>query len=98
MSRVDGAAVSSADGKFEQLRLIQARRLAGWDRAELAARTGISARDIMWWECNVGQPRHYQLVKLSEALGVPAQFFAAGRPLCHLDTLDLHWCSTEGRA
>lgn len=90
--------MSSADGRFEQFRLIQARRLAGWDRAELAARTGISVLDIMRWECNIGQPRHYQLVKLSEALGVPLAFFAPGRPHCRLDTSDLHWCSTEGRA
>ena len=90
--------MSSLDGRFEQLRLIQARRIAGWDRAELAARTGLSVLDIQRWECNIGQPRHYQLVKLSEALGFPPRFFAAGRPLCRLDTFDLHWCSTEGIA
>jgi transcriptional regulator with XRE-family HTH domain len=90
--------VSSADGKFEQFRLIQARRLAGWDRAELADRTGLYLLDIMRWECNIGQPRTDQVAKLAAALDVPPRFFAPGRPHCRLDTYDLHWCTTEGRA
>jgi transcriptional regulator with XRE-family HTH domain len=78
---------------FDPARLIQARKLAGWTRADLADKTGIDVRILQWWEVGVGAPpRHYEIERLAEGLGQLPEFFAAGRPHVRLDGLDVHVC------
>lgn len=77
---------------FDPTRLIQARRLAGLTRTDLAVSIGHSPAGICWYETGVNVPNPYVLRRIAAELDQPIAFFAPGRPAAHLDTSDFHFC------
>jgi transcriptional regulator with XRE-family HTH domain len=51
-------------------RLVALRKAAGLSQADLADRTGVSAKSIAYWETSATPPRSDVLPKLAQALGV----------------------------
>jgi Zn-dependent peptidase ImmA (M78 family) len=78
---------------FEASRLRQARVLKAWTKAHLAKEVGVSAALIGQYEARVTKPGPEVLERLASALGVGADFFAAGRPLAELDAGNAHFRS-----
>ncbi|MGV9544114.1 helix-turn-helix domain-containing protein [Nocardia beijingensis] len=80
-------------GAFDAGRLTQARRLAGLTKSALAARIGVSGAAVSQWEARTSPPRPDHLQHLAEALDVPVEFFAIGRPYAQLDGSAAHFRS-----
>lgn len=59
-------------------RIRRARKERGWSQAELARRVGVSQPAIATWESGVHDPRQLMLAKVSEVLGAPFDWLAAG--------------------
>jgi Zn-dependent peptidase ImmA (M78 family)/transcriptional regulator with XRE-family HTH domain len=78
---------------FDPARLTQARVLAELTKAELSDAIGVSAAAIGQYEAGASKPRHDLLPKLARTLGVPVEFFAAGRPFGRLDSSSAHFRS-----
>ena len=78
---------------FEPARLTQARVLAELTKAELADAIHVSAAAVGQYEAGVTAPRPELLPVLARELKVPAEFFAAGRPLGRLDAANAHFRS-----
>lgn len=76
---------------FESDRLRQARQLALMTKTEVAESAGISAAAVGQYEAGITIPRGATVAKLAEALDVPAEFFAPGRPLQRLDTSETYF-------
>lgn len=65
---------------FDPGRLTQARRVRGISKTELHRLVGVSAASIGQYERGEKRPRPDTVLALAAALGVPAGFFAYGRP------------------
>ncbi|WP_449407156.1 helix-turn-helix domain-containing protein [Microbacterium maritypicum] len=65
---------------FDPGRLTQARRVRGISKTELHRLVGVSAAAIGQYERGEKRPRPDTVLALAAALGVPAGFFAYGRP------------------
>jgi len=75
---MNAAAVATA---FDPQRLRLARHLRGMRINELATRVGVTPAAVSQYENAYNRPSAPLVAKLSLALGLPADFFAAGRPL-----------------
>jgi Zn-dependent peptidase ImmA (M78 family)/transcriptional regulator with XRE-family HTH domain len=71
---------------FDGDRLRQARQLELRTKQSLADSLGISAAAIGQYESGATPPRAELIPVLADELGVPREFFAAGRPLARLET------------
>lgn len=78
---------------FEPARLTQARVLAEFTKAELADAIRVSAAAVGQYEAGAITPRAELLPRLARTLGVPIEFFAAGRPIGRVDAADAHFRS-----
>ncbi|MEU3881778.1 helix-turn-helix domain-containing protein [Streptomyces californicus] len=76
---------------FHPPRLTQARHLAGMTKKEVAERVGVSPAAIGQYETGSSKPRAGLIPGLADVLGVPVQFFLAGRPMGKLDTSMAHF-------
>lgn len=81
----DSASLRDISKTFDPARLIQARRVNKLSKTELHRRVGVSAAAIGQYERGEVTPRADTISALSEALHVPAGFFAHGRPKVRLD-------------
>jgi transcriptional regulator with XRE-family HTH domain len=59
-------------------RIRQARKAAGLNQSDLAARIGVSQPAVANWESGVHDPRRLMLAKLADALGAPLDWLADG--------------------
>lgn len=59
-------------------RIRHARKVAGLNQAELAARVGVSQPAVANWESGVHDPRRLMLSKIADALGVSPDWLARG--------------------
>lgn len=89
-ARLSPAAVQRA---FDPTRLTQARTLAGFTKTRLSRLIGVSAAAITQYELGANRPRPDVLPVLAEVLGVPVEFFVAGRPHGRLDSSGAHFRS-----
>lgn len=80
-------------GRFEPMRLTQARVLAELTKPELAERIGVSATAIGHYEAGATRPRPDLLPTIARVLDVPVEYFATGRPLGRLDAAEVHFRS-----
>ncbi|WP_189151678.1 helix-turn-helix domain-containing protein [Streptomyces lacrimifluminis] len=71
---------------FHPPRLTQARHLAGMTKKEVAQDIGVSPAAVGQYETGSSKPRPDLLPRLADVLGVPLEFFLAGRPIGKLDT------------
>ncbi|XVS64675.1 helix-turn-helix domain-containing protein [Actinosynnema sp. CA-299493] len=78
---------------FDPARLTQARCLAGLTKTALATMLKVSAPAVSQWESHTSPPRPDHLRALAEALDVPLDFFATGRPHARLDASTAHFRS-----
>lgn len=88
-----GPSAAEIAAAFDTGRLTQARQLAGLTKAALAAMVGVSGAAVSQWESRTSPPRPDHVVKLGEALDVPIDFFAVGRPFAPLDGSAAHFRS-----
>lgn len=79
--------------RFEPARLTQARVRRSLTKTDLAAQVGVSAAAISQYEAGVNTPRVDVLDRLAKALDVRPDFFAVGRPLARIDTVNTHFRS-----
>ena len=84
---------TEGSGRFEPARLTQARTRLGVSKTDLAARVRVSAAAIGQYEAGVNSPRTEVLSRLAEVLNVRPGFFAVGRPLARIDTVNAHFRS-----
>lgn len=70
---------------FDPSRLTQARRINKMSKTELHRKVGVSAAAIGQYERGEVRPRADTVSALAHALGVPAGFFAIGRPRVQVD-------------
>lgn len=84
---------AEGSGRFEPARLTQARTRLGVSKTDLAARVRVSAAAIGQYEAGVNSPRTEVLSRLAEVLNVRPGFFAVGRPLARIDTVNAHFRS-----
>lgn len=70
---------------FDPARLTQARRINRMSKTELHRKVGVSAAAIGQYERGEVRPRADTVSALADALGVPAGFFAIGRPRVQVD-------------
>lgn len=85
--------VDSIANAFDPARLTQARVLAELTKSELADAIGVSAAAVGQYEAGASKPRPDLLPRLARTLGVPVEFFAAGRPFGRLDSSSAHFRS-----
>jgi Zn-dependent peptidase ImmA (M78 family)/transcriptional regulator with XRE-family HTH domain len=78
---------------FDPARLTQARHAATWTKTRLADELGVSPAAVGQYESGVIRPRAEQLQGIALLLGMPAEFFAAGRPRAALDPSRTHFRS-----
>ncbi len=78
---------------FDPARLTQARQAVPWTKKRLADELGVSPAAIGQYEAGVIRPRPEQLQRIAELLGVPAEFFAVGRPKAVVDASTTHFRS-----
>jgi transcriptional regulator with XRE-family HTH domain len=71
---------------FDADRLTLARRLRGMRKNQLAQAVGTTPTAIGQYEAGVHRPSEKTLSRLAFALGVPVEFFRAGRSPVSLDT------------
>ena len=91
MSRVARPPAASTD--FDGTRLTVARRLRGKTKTALARDAGVTATAIAQYEKNESNPTQPVVAQLSLALGLPRDFFGAGRPLTLLPASGAHFRS-----
>nr|WP_282441288.1 XRE family transcriptional regulator [Corynebacterium pygosceleis] len=80
-------------GRFEPARLTQARVRRSVTKSALASEVGVSPAAIGQYEAGVNSPRIDVLDRLAKALDVRPDFFAVGRPLARIDTVNAHFRS-----
>ncbi len=90
MSRTVRPPAASTD--FDGTRLSVARRLRGLSKATLAREVGVTPTAIAQYEKG-GRPTQAVLASLCLALGLPREFFGAGRPLALLPASAAHFRS-----
>ncbi|CUU54982.1 Zn-dependent peptidase ImmA, M78 family [Parafrankia irregularis] len=78
---------------FDPARLTQARRLAGLTKRAVADQLLVSPVAVGQWEAGTHAPRPDHVAKLSDLLGVPPAFLAAGRPYARLESSAAHFRS-----
>ncbi|MGX7826587.1 ImmA/IrrE family metallo-endopeptidase [Actinokineospora sp. 24-640] len=78
---------------FDPARLTQARVLAGHTKQELAQILKVSPAAVGQYEAGITRPRADLVDRMSEVLGYPIGFFAAGRPYARLDPSMAHFRS-----
>lgn len=66
---------------FDPERLTLARERSGLTKRDLAARVGVTAAAITQFERRQARPSAETLTRLAAELGLPAGYFAAGRPV-----------------
>ena len=92
---VDAARTHPTHGRFEPARLTQARVRAGLSKTDLAGLVGVSAAAIGQYEAGVNSPRVEVVEGLARCLRVRPGFFAVGRPLAGIDTVNTHFRSVR---
>lgn len=75
---------------FDPARLTQARQLAGKTKKEVAEAIGVSPAAVGQYEAGT-RPRPELIRLIADYLGVPIQFFVAGRPHAKLDASAAHF-------
>ena len=90
MSRAVRPPAASTD--FDGTRLTVARRLRGMSKATLAREIDVTPTAIAQYEKG-GRPTQAVLASLCLALGMPREFFGAGRPLTLLSASAAHFRS-----
>ncbi|MEI8408529.1 MULTISPECIES: helix-turn-helix domain-containing protein [unclassified Kribbella] len=88
-----GQLAATVSKSLDPARLSQARLLAGLTKAALATEVGVSAAAIGQYESGITYPRPEHLPRIAKALGVPIEFFAAGRPFARVDAGVAHFRS-----
>jgi Zn-dependent peptidase ImmA (M78 family)/transcriptional regulator with XRE-family HTH domain len=78
---------------FDPARLTQARFLAAFTKAELAAAVGVSPAAIGQFEAGAAAPRPEVLTKIARKLEQTPAFFLPGRPHARLDASMAHFRS-----
>jgi transcriptional regulator with XRE-family HTH domain len=78
---------------FDSQRLTLARRLRGLRKNQLAEAIGTTPTAIGQYEAGVHRPSATTLSRLAIALGVPVEFFHAGRGRAVLDSAHAHFRS-----
>ena len=78
---------------FDPTRLRVARQAAMLRKKELAERVGVSAAAVSQYESGTTSPTAKTVAALSLALGVPAEYFIADRPLGEAPTTAAHFRS-----
>lgn len=78
---------------FDPGRLTQARQALSWTKKRLADELEVSSAAVGQYEAGVIRPRPEQLDKIATLLGVPADFFAVGRPRADVDAATCHFRS-----
>lgn len=78
---------------FAPARLSMARRLAGMRLTDLAAAVGSSSAAVSRYELGQAVPDGAVLARFADALHVPVEFFAVGRPQLRLDSSAVHFRS-----
>jgi len=81
---------STVAGVFDPARLTQARQLAGKTKKDLADAIGVTAAAVGQYEAGT-RPRPELIPLMADRLGVPVQFFVAGRPHAKLDAAAAHF-------
>lgn len=82
----------AASTDFDGTRLGVARRLRGLTKTALANEVGVTATAIAQYEKG-GRPTQVTLASLCLALGLPREFFGAGRPISLLPASSAHFRS-----
>jgi Zn-dependent peptidase ImmA (M78 family)/transcriptional regulator with XRE-family HTH domain len=75
---------------FDPARLTQARQLAGKTKKDVAEAIGVSPAALGQYEAGT-RPRPELIRLIADYLGVPIQFFVAGRPHAKLDASAAHF-------
>jgi Zn-dependent peptidase ImmA (M78 family)/transcriptional regulator with XRE-family HTH domain len=75
---------------FDPARLTQARHLAGRTKKDLADAIGVTPAAVGQYEAGT-RPRPELISRIADQLGVPIEFFVAGRPHAKLDTSAAHF-------
>lgn len=91
MNRVSHLSAAGTD--FDGTRLTVARRLRRKTKATLAREVGITPTAIAQFEKNLSKPTHSVLAQICLRLGLPREFFGAGRPLTLLPASGAHFRS-----
>jgi Zn-dependent peptidase ImmA (M78 family)/transcriptional regulator with XRE-family HTH domain len=86
-------ALSASAAAFDPRRLTLARHRSGWTKRHLSEIIGVSAAAITQWELGQARPSASSVGLLAVHLGVPATYFATGRPLIAIDTAEAHFRS-----
>lgn len=73
---------------FDPARLTQARRVKGISKTELHRLIGVSAAAVGQYERGEKRPRPDTVAALASALGVPAGYFAYGRPKAKVEVAE----------
>lgn len=76
---------------FEPDRLRQARQLALMSKKDVAEAAGVSPAAVGQYEAGISVPRPNTVDRLADALDVPVEFFAPGRPLQRLETSETYF-------
>lgn len=76
---------------FEPDRLRQARQLALMTKKEVAEAADVSPAAVGQYEAGISVPRPSTVDRLADALDVPLEFFAPGRPLQRLETSETYF-------
>lgn len=92
-SLFDVSGTAQIHGRFEPARLTQARVRRSVTKSALASEVGVSPAAIGQYEAGVNSPRTDVLDRLAKALDVRPDFFAVGRPLARIDTVNAHFRS-----
>ena len=85
--------LSAAGTDFDGTRLTVARRLRRKTKATLAREVGVTPTAIGQFEKNLSKPTQGVLARLCLQLGLPREFFGAGRPLALLPASGAHFRS-----
>lgn len=91
MTRTSQSPAAGTD--FDGTRLSVARRLRGKTKATLAREVGVTPTAIAQFEKNLSNPTQGVLAQLCLQLGLPREFFGAGRPLTLLPASGAHFRS-----
>jgi Zn-dependent peptidase ImmA (M78 family)/transcriptional regulator with XRE-family HTH domain len=86
-------APEAAVAAFDPRRLALARHRNGWTKRRLAELAGLSAAAITQYELGQARPSPASLSVLAMHLGLPAGYFAAGRPVLPLAVAEAHFRS-----
>lgn len=89
----DRASPTDIASAFDPARLTQARQLAGLTKKELAEAVGVTPAAIGQYETGSSGVRPLQITRLADVLGVPPNFFLAGRAHGKLDAAMAHFRS-----